>query len=249
MTDGIILQARTGSTRLQNKMLMPFYRGRSVLQLLLEDTRRMWPHKTIVLATTTRTPDDALAHMAEGAGVHCFRGDEDDVLGRFIGAARTYAIERLVRVCADNPFLLPRSFKALFDNALPTHDYVAYAFADGRPTIKSHLGFFAELTTLAALERVAAATTEKLYREHVTNYLYTHPANFNLHLLPLPAVLEGRTDLRFTLDTRADFDLLQEIYTRHREETDGSLEALVALADSNPEYLHRMQNNIAANEK
>ena len=39
----------------------------------------------------------------------------------------------------------------------------AYGFADGRPTIKSHLGLFAELTTTDALRRAAAATQEKLY--------------------------------------------------------------------------------------
>jgi len=36
---GIILQARTGSTRMPEKVILPFYDGKSILDLLLEKVK------------------------------------------------------------------------------------------------------------------------------------------------------------------------------------------------------------------
>ena len=202
MKDGIIIQARTGSTRLHNKILLPFYGEQRIIDILIANIKQACPDKCIVLATTNRPQDDVLAETARQAGILSFRGDEDNVLDRFIRAAEVFGINRFIRVCSDNPFLRPETFNTFFaeHNFCPA-DYIAYGFADGRPTIKSHLGLYSELTTIDALRRAAVSTQEKLYIEHVTIYLYTHPEKFKVRLLPLPAELEGRFDLRFTLDT------------------------------------------------
>lgn len=250
MRDGIIIQARTGSTRLHNKILLHFYGGQCILDILVQNIKQSCAGKELVLATTDRPQDDVLAEFARQAGIGCYRGDENNVLDRFIRAAEAFQLDRFIRVCSDNPFLRPDSFQTFFNqhDACPA-DYVAYVFADGRPTIKSHLGLFAELTTTAALRRVASLTQEQLYVEHVTIYLYTHPETFQISLLPLPDALEGRTDLRFTLDTMEDFVLLQELYAAFTENTDGSIEALLQLVASKPFYRERMLDNIARNEK
>lgn len=250
MKDGIIIQARTGSTRLHNKILLPFYGEQRIIDILIANIKQACPDKCIVLATTNRPQDDVLAEVARQAGILSFRGDEDNVLDRFIRAAETFNLDRFIRVCSDNPFLRPDSFRAFFkEHDTRPADYIAYGFADGRPTIKSHLGLFAELTTADALRRAAAATQEKLYIEHVTIYLYTHPEAFSVRLLPLPDELEGRLDLRFTLDTMEDFTLLQELYVAFCEQTDHSIHALLRLVETHPEYRVKMLENIAKNEK
>ncbi|MCD8184116.1 MAG: aminotransferase [Bacteroides sp.] len=250
MKDGIIIQARTGSTRLHNKILLPFYGEQRIIDILIGNIKQACPDKTIVLATTDRPQDDVLADVARQAGILCYRAAEDNVLDRFIRAAEAFGIDRFIRVCSDNPFLRPDSFHVFFEehDARPA-DYIAYGFADGRPTIKSHLGLFAELTITDALRRAAAATQEKLYIEHVTIYLYTHPEAFSVRLLPLPDELEDRLDLRFTLDTMEDFTLLQELYTTFHEKTDCSIHALLGLVKTHPEYRAKMLENIARNEK
>ena len=73
--------------------------------------------------------------------------------------------------------------------------------------------------------------------------------NFNVRLLPLPTELEGRFDLRFTLDTMEDFTLLQELYATFNEKTDHSVHALLRLVEAHPEYRAKMLENIARNEK
>ena len=229
MKDGIIIQARTGSTRLHNKILLPFYGGQRIIDILIGNIKQACADKTIVLATTDRPQDDILAEVAREAGICCYRGDEDNVLDRFIRAAATFNLDRFIRVCSDNPFLRPDSFRAFFEehDARPA-DYIAYGFA---------------------LRRAAAATQEKLYIEHVTIYLYTHPEAFSVRLLPLPDELEGRLDLRFTLDTMEDFTLLQELYVAFCEQTDHSIHALLRLVEAHPEYRVKMLENIAKNEK
>ena len=248
--DGIVIQARSGSTRMPAKILRPFDGDTRIIDIIIEKIKTSCPDTPIVVATTDNPADDTIAEIAAGHGVECWRGSEDDVLGRFIGAAEHFGFDRIIRVCSDNPFLLTDSFPAMFDcQSRSGADYVGYCFPDGRPTIKSHLGLFAELATTDALRRAAAATDEKLYREHVTIYLYTHLEEFSVELMPLPDFLQTRTDLRLTLDTPEDFALLSELYRRHRDETDGSPRALVALVDSNPAYGSVMKENIARNEK
>lgn len=54
MKDGIIIQARTGSTRLHNKILLPFYGGQRIIDILIGNIKQACADKTIVLATTDR---------------------------------------------------------------------------------------------------------------------------------------------------------------------------------------------------
>ena len=89
MKDGIIIQARTGSTRLHNKILLPFYGGQRIIDILIGNIKQACAGKTIVLATTDRPQDDILAEVAREAGICCYRGDEDNVLDRFIRGCRT----------------------------------------------------------------------------------------------------------------------------------------------------------------
>ena len=207
MKDGIIIQARTGSTRLHNKILLPFYGEQRIIDILIANIKQACPDKCIILATTNRPQDDVLAEVAHQAGILSFRGDEDNVLDRFIRAAEVFGVDRFIRVCSDNPFLRPETFNTFFaEHAFCPADYIAYGFADGRPTIK-------------------------------------------VRLLPLPAELEGRFDLRFTLDTMEDFTLLQELYATFYEKTDRSVHALLQLVQSHPEYRAKMLENIARNEK
>lgn len=250
MKNGIIIQARTGSTRLPAKILLPFYKEQSIIDLMVNDIQQFCPDIPIILATTDLPQDDILENFAVRKGILCYRGSENDVLARFIGAAEAYGINRLIRVCSDNPFLRTDSFIELFTehNNSPA-DYIAFGFSDGRPTIKSHLGLYAELTTLDALKNVASITNEKLYREHVTIYLYTHPKMFKIRMKTIARDLESRTNLRFTLDTMEDFTLLQHLYAEFVETTDKSLSALLSLIDKYPDYERQMRENIMKNEK
>lgn len=248
------------------KILLPFDGEQTILDIMLKKIKRDNPGLRVIVATTVNSSDDVIERKAMAHGVDCFRGSEDDVLSRFMGAADRFGVGRIIRVCSDNPFMQTASFAELFraSDACFGADYVAFAFPDGRPTIKSHLGLYAELVKTDALRRVMKATEpaegpgdksmpeaeRKLYREHVTIYLYTHPESFKLRYLPLPKELQDRTDIRLTLDTPSDFSLLQELYKKLEASSSlNSLPALLDLVDSNPEYGKIMKININQNSK
>ena len=98
---GIILQSRYASTRLFGKALEPLA-GHSVLEHCLRRLIKAGVAR-VVLATTREIEDDALEAVARRLGVAVFRGETNDVLGRFAEAARTFDLDPVVRATGDNP--------------------------------------------------------------------------------------------------------------------------------------------------
>ena len=83
----IVLQARMGSARLPGKVLAPLGDRTVLAHCLLRLDMSGLP---IIVATTERPEDDAVEAAARDAGVEVFRGQTNDVLGRYIGAARAF---------------------------------------------------------------------------------------------------------------------------------------------------------------
>jgi len=245
MKTGIIIQARSGSTRLPNKMILPFYKEKGVLELLLEKITLEFPEKQIILATTTNLNDNKLVNIANKFKINIFRGSEDNVLDRFIKAAEKYSFSNIIRVCADNPFLDIPHIHILIDEIETNQwDYVSYKTETGLPTIKSHLGLFTEAVTLKALKTIPALTSERHYFEHVTNYIYSH--NYQLNLLNLPEYFNNTNEIRLTLDTIEDFDFQKKLYAKVK---DYSTEQLIDLISKDELLLNKMKHEILRHHK
>lgn len=217
----IIIQARTGSTRLPQKMVMPFYDGKCVLEILvkrLQSSLSALNVEDIIVATTTSSNDNQIEELCKRTDVKYYRGSEQDVLQRFIGAAEHYGADKIIRICADNVFLDISALTTLafyLNENCDIYDYISFKKSDNTPSILTHYGFFAEGVTLTALKRVNSYTDNPLYHEHVTNYLYNAQDVFNVKLFPVEDVipgLESHESLRLTLDTQDDFDVQQIIY-------------------------------------
>lgn len=246
---GIIIQARTGSTRMPEKVIHPFYREQTILDLLLEKVKKL--NLPVVLATTVNPLDDRICLLAEKHQVNVFRGSENDVLDRFIQAARQGGFEKIIRVCADNPFLELTSLKALADAFAGSEaDYLGFQLNGDKPSILTHFGFWAEAVRLSALEKAASMTDEKLYHEHVTNFVYGHPDLFNVQFLKADPLVYSRTDIRMTLDTAEDFEIQKGIYASIlMENPTFGIREIVYYLDGHPEILDRMKTEIQINQK
>jgi spore coat polysaccharide biosynthesis protein SpsF len=207
----IVLQARTGSTRLPEKVVKPFYEGRSVFSIIAAKLQEAMEHP-LVLATTVNPKDDVLVQMADTMGIPTFRGSEEDVLDRFIQCAKSYNKKTIVRICCDNPFLDMGLLKELVSAHMDSDaDYTSFMDARQTPAIKTHYGIFAEVVELETLKRAAGETDDPFYHEHVTNYIYGHPSSFKIHLLPMPPSLSA-LEFRLTLDTQEDWNVLTALY-------------------------------------
>jgi spore coat polysaccharide biosynthesis protein SpsF len=250
---GLVVQARSGSTRLPRKMLQPFGGHGSLLSVILQKLKAGFPEATLVLATSDQTADDELASIATQMNIAVYRGSEQDVLARFVGAANEFALSHVVRICADNPFIQEQFVDKLIEEGLanPEADYISWFFGDGLPVIRSHSGFFAEWVAVSALKRAADLTAEPFFHEHVTNYIYTHPELFKINRIEIPPSRQAffRT-VRLTIDTVADWELAEKVYVELREtHTSTNAEYIETYLEQHPSIKQSMLTNIQQNEK
>jgi len=244
-----IIQARTGSTRMPNKILQPFFIGKSILELLLEKLSGNFS-LPIILATTTSPFDDPVEEIAIKNNIICFRGSESNVLDRFIKAAEMNRIENIIRICSDNPFLSVEYLQNLLDEWNETIDYLSFRMNDGTPSIKTHYGLFAEMVSLNCLQKVQKATDEIIYLEHVTNYIYEHPDQFHLTFIPIDSILQANRDIRLTLDTPNDFTIQKQIFSElYQKNPNFRTPEILNFLEEHPDITEKMRKEIEANLK
>ena len=246
---GIILQARTGSTRMPEKVIRPFFNEKSILDLLIEKVQKLGV--PAVLATTVNPLDDRICELAARHNFPVFRGSENDVLDRFIQAARRHEFGKIIRVCADNPFLDLAGMRAIIEEFEKSDaDYLSFQLAGNKPSILTHFGFWTEAVRLDALEKAQKLTNEKLYHEHVTNYIYGNPQLFDVQFIQANELVFSRTDIRMTLDTHEDFQVQQQIFaTISKENPNFGIPEIVNWLDQHPEILEVMKKEIEKNQK
>lgn len=248
---GVIVQARTGSTRLPKKVILNFDEGDSILDIILDKLNgSLKADVPIILATSTNEADNCLEEYARKRSIDIFRGDDQDVLLRFVEAAKRYNLSHIIRICADNPLIhigsiehLITIFKNEFDKNGNDIDYLSYKNGMSVPTIKTHWGLFAEIVSLKALKKVLDLTSDSIFHEHVTNYIYEHEQDFNIMLIAAIDSIINRNDIRLTIDDQEDFNLISEIY-RNVKKHQHSIEYLLSFLDQNERYLNAMNSNI-----
>ncbi|PCH67680.1 MAG: glycosyl transferase family 2 [Bacteroidetes bacterium] len=244
----VIIQARKGSTRLPNKLLLPFFQEKNILETLIDRVFNKLPVE-VIIATTNTPQDNAIENIAKRKGLNVFRGSENDVLDRFIAAAEEFGIQEIIRVCADNPFLDYECLNYLCTEDFSKLDYVSYK-VNNIPSIKTHYGFWAEYTTTSTLLRVQQLTHKKEYYEHVTNYIYENPDIFRIKLVDQTEVVKSNQSIRLTIDTKKDYELASKIYSHIFGETSNfGIKDVIKYLNNNPHYYKLMQEQINANQK
>ncbi len=240
----IIIQARLSSTRLPGKVLKPLIGERCLLDLQLESLKKL--NIPFVLATSTNQADDLLVEWAAQNQVSYFRGEEHNVLQRFIDCAEQYEAENLIRVCSDNPFLQFGQLSHYIYKLNNGVDYISFCNSEGYPAIKTHWGLFVEGVKLSALKRASELLQDHVHRdfysEHVTNFIYGHPKEFRVVLEEAPEVISSRNDLRFTIDTPADFENMHSLLKLTYPKT--TLRELIKVVDANPTIKSIMRQGI-----
>ncbi len=243
---GIIIQARTSSTRLPEKILMPV--GDKPMILFLYNRLNDYFDIPIIVATTDNSQDDHLAEMLVNLDIKIYRGSEDNVVTRFIGAAKYYGFTDIVRVCADSPLLdlyfLDELIKVWKDDT--ESDYISFEFNE-KPVILSHFGVFAEVVKLSALEKVASLFPgNSIYLEHITNGVYMNPGIFKIRMLNLDRELTPFDGIRLTIDTKEDFERISALMPKIKNI---KFEEIANYIKSQPELLLGMKQTILENSK
>jgi spore coat polysaccharide biosynthesis protein SpsF len=199
---GIVIQARLGSTRFPQKIAAPITEKANVLEYVTEPLLKLG--LPVVIAFPDSEDHRLFAKGLSLPGVSYFFGAEDNVLLRFVEAARTYSFSSVVRICGDNPFLNTGFMKQMIGAWNESADYLTWFTKQGVPAMKTHYGLFSEIARVSSLEKVLKDTHERYYLEHVTPYFYEHSDLFRIGRLSMPEPFWSGTSLRLTLDTEQD---------------------------------------------
>ncbi len=202
-----VVQARMSSTRLPGKVLAPLGQH-TVLGLLLRRLGRAQEIDAVVVATSTAPGDDPVVEAALAADVAVVRGPLDDVLARYALAAREHAADAVVRITADCPLTDPHVVDDVVRHWRRIHaDYVS----NTRAPRSYPDGLDVEVLSSAALQRLDREFSRPEEREHVTLGAACHPERFSTGEVRLNPPLG---DVRITLDTSEDLELLRELVHR-----------------------------------
>jgi spore coat polysaccharide biosynthesis protein SpsF len=202
----IIIQARTGSKRLPNKVLLKI-KDKPILQHIINSLKYCKKVDQIIVATSTLKTDDEIEKLCFKMNVECFRGNSSNVLKRYHDCSKKFHGEIIVRVTADNPLIDPtiidKGISLLTERKM---DYVSNMIHQSFP-----IGYLVEVFTFTTLKRMFNEHTDNQSKEHVTFQLRKHPKGFKIGEFFAPKNKQ-RPNWRLTVDYLSDLKLIKKIY-------------------------------------
>ncbi len=165
----------------------------------------------LIIATSNKREDQAIADLAKSLHVSCYRGDLENVLGRFYQAALEYLPQSnsgghtVVRLTADCPLTDPE----LIDKVISFHHSFDYDYTSNalRPTYPD--GLDVEVMQFSCLREAWINAQSAHDREHVTPYIYRHKDQFTLGSYTCDI---DHSDMRWTVDEEKDFQFVTQVY-------------------------------------
>lgn len=224
---GIITQARMSSTRLPGKVLMKI-KDKTILEYHLDRLKAStYP---VYIATTTNAADNVLVDFAQNHGLPYYRGDEQNVLSRFVECAEQNKLDVIVRVTSDCPLLDGTLIKNAVEDYLQLANpniYISNGLEETYPR-----GFDFEIFSYSALKDAAIHADTVAQKEHVTPYLIQNCSGKTI--LKNSAYKKNASHLRLTLDTQADFDLIEKLIVAY-DGANLNCDELILLLETHPE--------------
>lgn len=207
-----IIQARTTSTRLPNKVLLEIY-GKSLLERVIGQAQQIRNSDEVWVATSVHENDDLIEILCERKNVPCHRGSLEDVRGRFYNIAKKQNADIIVRITADNPFTEPEYAAEMIDfikDHFNEYDYVRME----KSTILD--GSHSEVFTMQALEKVVDEYNDVENREHVTPAIIQHLKMYET--VPANKDLVTKKPYFIGIDTFSDFKRATQLYKNFGEQ-------------------------------
>jgi spore coat polysaccharide biosynthesis protein SpsF len=221
------IEARMTSSRLPGKVMLPA-NGKPMLEHLINRLKQVPSIHEIVLATTINNTDQVLADFAATKKISVFRGSEEDVMSRVIGAVESVNAEVVVEITGDcpviDPLIIEQTIQMFLHNPC---DYCSNVQVRSYP-----VGMDTQVYRLETLKKSFSMTVHHLDREHVTRHIRLNPDLFSqIHLVAAPD--QHWPDLGLTLDEQKDYELLKNIIEYFGDEN---------LYFSCREVIHLLQN-------
>ncbi len=201
---GCIIQARMGSNRLPGKSLMKIDRHGTVLEYVINQIRSSIFIDEIIVATTTKDEDEPIVKIAKNLKIKFFRGSSHNVLDRYYQCAKSFSLNTIVRITADNPFIDPEILDQMIQEFFSNrYDYVTNTIERTYPH-----GTEVEIFSFNTLERIWLNAKLPSDLEHVTSYIRNQKNKFKT------LIVKNQKDLskyRWTLDRKNDLVLIRTL--------------------------------------
>lgn len=226
------IEARMSSSRLPGKVLLPAL-GEPMLFHLVRRLRAVSSIDAIVIATTVNDSDQPIIDFASTNEIPVYRGSEENVLERVIGAAEMLNAQVIVEITGDCPIIdhsiVDETIKLFLESKV---NYVSNtlirSFPDGMDT---------QVFSLETLKKSATLTSDPLDLEHVSRFIWQHPDIFSQLNMLAPSDLYW-PELGLTLDEADDYRLLKKIIeTLAPQNILFGCADVIALLKKNPEWV------------
>ncbi len=205
----VVVQARTGSSRLPDKIMMPLA-GRPLLQRMIERVQAATTPFRLVVATTTDASDDPVREMCRSLNIDCYSGHPTDLLDRHYRAAVERQAEFVAKIPSDCPLIDPAVIDRVLAHFLEnTHryDYVSNLHPATYPD-----GNDVEIMTLDALGTAWREATKNFEREHTTPFIWENPERFKIGNVEWDSGRNFSMSHRWTIDYAEDYEFIRRVF-------------------------------------
>ena len=228
-----IVQARTESTRLFQKTLLPVL-GKPILFRMLERVMLSNLVGQVVVATTTNKNDDIIYDHCLNEGYECFRGDPLDLLDRHYQCALTHNADVVLKIPSDCPLIDPSIIDKVIKKFLDgNYDYCSNLYPATYPD-----GMDVEVFSFETLKTAWKYAKKFFEREHTTPYIWERGEIFKLGNHEWEKGLDYSMTHRLTIDYYEDFLLINNIFKKlHKKNKIFTLEDILSYLNENPDIL------------
>lgn len=228
-----VIQARTGSSRLPNKVLMPLA-GKSLLERMIERVSYSELKGNIVVATTFEESDNIIEEICAKNNFHLYRGSTEDLLDRHYQAAKMFNADAVVKIPSDCPLIDFRIIDKVIDIFIKNSD--KYDFVSNLHPATYPDGNDVEIMHFSILEIAWRNAKRKLEREHTTPYIWENPDKFRIGNVEWETGLNYSMSYRFTIDYPEDYEFIKKVYDElyHKNPKFG-LSEILSLLEEKPE--------------
>jgi spore coat polysaccharide biosynthesis protein SpsF len=181
--------------------------GRTLLSLMLERLRASKRLDHMIVAVPDSHENDIVADEARRSCALVYRGNEEDVLTRYLCAAHEYCLKMVVRLTSDCPLIdavvVDRHIDCM-QQLWSSVDFTTNMMRQSFP-----LGIAVEAMPVDVLERMSRLSTTPYLREHVTTIAYERPDLFAIeHVMDR----EDRSHMRWTVDYPEDLEFVRSVF-------------------------------------
>jgi spore coat polysaccharide biosynthesis protein SpsF len=207
-----IVQARMASTRLPGKVLREIA-GKPMLEHVINRVKSSQMTDEIVIATSRNERDEPIVELAKRLNVVWFVGSEEDVLDRYLKAAKQVAADIVVRITGDCPLVDPHTIDRIVRRYIKLNVDYTRTLIDQNNSRSFPRGLDTEVFSINVLRKVHELAKKSREREHVTIFIYEHPKMFKIKIIEAEESLQ-RSKYRLCVDVEEDLRLITEIYNR-----------------------------------